>query len=155
MSVTTTNSLSQNYTNLDNHILQTSIIINKSKLWLLMKLLHDIYFAVKCLYIYHTLSLRAFIKTQFIVGQTSNYLWNTSQVYTLIILYCIQEWILYNSFCFIYVFCQGFISRKYLFSTFSKMMLLLYTEGMRVVITTANLIHMDWDQKTQGYYMGN
>jgi tyrosyl-DNA phosphodiesterase-1 len=32
----------------------------------------------------------------------------------------------------------------------SKMMLLLYTEGLRVVITTANLIHSDWDQKTQG-----
>ena len=30
-------------------------------------------------------------------------------------------------------------------------MLLLYTEGMRVVITTANLIERDWDQKTQGY----
>ena len=30
------------------------------------------------------------------------------------------------------------------------MMLLLYTEGLRVVITTANLIHSDWDQKTQG-----
>ena len=30
------------------------------------------------------------------------------------------------------------------------MMLLLYTEGLRVVITTANLIHADWDKKTQG-----
>ena len=34
---------------------------------------------------------------------------------------------------------------------FSKMMLLLYKEGIKVVITTANLIPMDWDQKTQGY----
>lgn len=33
----------------------------------------------------------------------------------------------------------------------SKMMLLLYKEGLKVVITTANLIAMDWDQKTQGY----
>ena len=32
----------------------------------------------------------------------------------------------------------------------SKMMFLLYKEGLRVVITTANLIAMDWDQKTQG-----
>ena len=31
------------------------------------------------------------------------------------------------------------------------MMLLAYTEGMRVVIHTANLIPKDWDQKTQGY----
>ena len=36
-------------------------------------------------------------------------------------------------------------------SVFSKMMFLLYKEGLRVVITTANLIAMDWDQKTQGY----
>lgn len=35
----------------------------------------------------------------------------------------------------------------------SKMMLLLYTEGMRVVITTANLIHQDWDEKTQGVWI--
>ena len=35
-------------------------------------------------------------------------------------------------------------------SVFSKMMFLLYKEGLRVVITTANLIAMDWDQKTQG-----
>ena len=32
----------------------------------------------------------------------------------------------------------------------SKMMLLEYREGMRVIIHTANLIHKDWDQKTQG-----
>lgn len=31
------------------------------------------------------------------------------------------------------------------------MMLLLYSDGLRVVITTANLIIQDWDQKTQGY----
>jgi len=35
----------------------------------------------------------------------------------------------------------------------SKMMFLLYKEGLRVVITTANLIAMDWDQKTQGVWM--
>ena len=30
------------------------------------------------------------------------------------------------------------------------MMLLAYREGLRVVIHTANLIHKDWDQKSQG-----
>ena len=30
-------------------------------------------------------------------------------------------------------------------------MLLLYEEGLRVVIHTANLISADWHQKTQGY----
>ena len=30
-------------------------------------------------------------------------------------------------------------------------MFLLYKEGLRIVITTANLIARDWDQKTQGY----
>jgi tyrosyl-DNA phosphodiesterase-1 len=35
----------------------------------------------------------------------------------------------------------------------SKMMLLLYDEGMRVIIHTANLIPQDWDQKTQGVWM--
>lgn len=29
-------------------------------------------------------------------------------------------------------------------------MLLLYKEGMKVVIHTANLVSKDWDQKTQG-----
>lgn len=29
-------------------------------------------------------------------------------------------------------------------------MLLLYEEGLRVVIHTSNLIHEDWHQKTQG-----
>lgn len=33
---------------------------------------------------------------------------------------------------------------------FSKMMLLLFNNGMRVIIHTANLIEKDWDQKTQG-----
>ena len=33
---------------------------------------------------------------------------------------------------------------------YSKMMLLSYDEGLRVVIHTANLIQKDWDQKTQG-----
>ena len=36
----------------------------------------------------------------------------------------------------------------------SKMMLLAYRDGMRVVIHTANLIPKDWDQKTQGYTLG-
>lgn len=35
----------------------------------------------------------------------------------------------------------------------SKMMFLLYKEGLRIVITTANLIARDWDQKTQGVWM--
>lgn len=35
----------------------------------------------------------------------------------------------------------------------SKMMFLLYKEGLRVVISTANLIAMDWDQKTQGVWI--
>ncbi|XP_003390083.1 PREDICTED: tyrosyl-DNA phosphodiesterase 1-like [Amphimedon queenslandica] len=35
----------------------------------------------------------------------------------------------------------------------SKMMLLSYNEGLRVVIHTANLIQKDWDQKTQGVWM--
>lgn len=33
----------------------------------------------------------------------------------------------------------------------TKMMFLLYKNGLRVVIHTANLIHQDWHQKTQGY----
>lgn len=36
----------------------------------------------------------------------------------------------------------------------SKMMLLAYREGLRVVVHTANLIQKDWDQKTQGYRVG-
>ena len=32
-----------------------------------------------------------------------------------------------------------------------KMMLLLYDDGLRVVIHTANLVDGDWAQKTQGY----
>ncbi|XP_053553544.1 tyrosyl-DNA phosphodiesterase 1 [Bombina bombina] len=35
----------------------------------------------------------------------------------------------------------------------TKMMLLLYTEGLRVVIHTSNLIHDDWHQKTQGIWL--
>ncbi|XP_053331170.1 tyrosyl-DNA phosphodiesterase 1 [Spea bombifrons] len=35
----------------------------------------------------------------------------------------------------------------------TKMMLLLYKEGLRVVIHTSNLIHGDWDQKTQGIWL--
>ncbi|KAH3855028.1 hypothetical protein DPMN_097587 [Dreissena polymorpha] len=32
----------------------------------------------------------------------------------------------------------------------TKMMLLLYEDGLRVVIHTSNLIEQDWHQKTQG-----
>ncbi|XP_014446888.1 tyrosyl-DNA phosphodiesterase 1 [Tupaia chinensis] len=35
----------------------------------------------------------------------------------------------------------------------TKMMLLLYEEGLRVVIHTSNLIHEDWYQKTQGIWL--
>ncbi|XP_074854861.1 tyrosyl-DNA phosphodiesterase 1 [Carettochelys insculpta] len=35
----------------------------------------------------------------------------------------------------------------------TKMMLLLYEEGLRVVIHTSNLIEDDWDQKTQGIWL--
>lgn len=35
----------------------------------------------------------------------------------------------------------------------TKMMMLLYTEGMRVVIHTANLIQRDWDRKTQAVWI--
>ncbi|KAM9294161.1 tyrosyl-DNA phosphodiesterase 1 [Gastrophryne carolinensis] len=35
----------------------------------------------------------------------------------------------------------------------TKMMLLLYEEGLRVVILTSNLIHDDWYQKTQGIWL--
>jgi len=35
----------------------------------------------------------------------------------------------------------------------TKMMLLKYTDGMRVVITTANLVQQDWHQKTQGMWV--
>ncbi|XP_033706628.1 tyrosyl-DNA phosphodiesterase 1 isoform X5 [Tursiops truncatus] len=35
----------------------------------------------------------------------------------------------------------------------TKMMLLLYEEGLRVVIHTSNLIHADWHQKTQGFIL--
>lgn len=49
---------------------------------------------------------------------------------------------------------QMFAARLEAFGTHhSKMMLLLYKEGIKVVITTANLIAMDWDQKTQGVWM--
>uniref|UniRef100_A0A8C8S910 Tyrosyl-DNA phosphodiesterase 1 n=1 Tax=Pelusios castaneus TaxID=367368 RepID=A0A8C8S910_9SAUR len=34
-----------------------------------------------------------------------------------------------------------------------KMMILLYEEGLRVVIHTSNLIEDDWDQKTQGIWL--
>ncbi|CAK8691273.1 unnamed protein product [Clavelina lepadiformis] len=35
----------------------------------------------------------------------------------------------------------------------TKMMLLLYEEGLRIVISTANLVPQDWSQKTQGFWM--
>lgn len=34
----------------------------------------------------------------------------------------------------------------------TKMMILKYKHGLRVVIHTANLIEDDWSQKTQGYF---
>lgn len=35
----------------------------------------------------------------------------------------------------------------------TKMMLLLYESGLRIVISTANLVPKDWNQKSQGFYM--
>ena len=35
----------------------------------------------------------------------------------------------------------------------TKMMLLHYSDGIRVVISTANLIAQDWNKKSQGFYM--
>ncbi|GFP94697.1 tyrosyl-dna phosphodiesterase 1 [Phtheirospermum japonicum] len=35
----------------------------------------------------------------------------------------------------------------------SKAMLLVYPRGMRVIVHTANLIHVDWNNKTQGLWM--
>nr|XP_015646620.1 tyrosyl-DNA phosphodiesterase 1 [Oryza sativa Japonica Group] len=35
----------------------------------------------------------------------------------------------------------------------SKAMLLVYPQGIRVVVHTANLIHVDWNNKTQGLWM--
>lgn len=32
-------------------------------------------------------------------------------------------------------------------------MLLVYPKGVRVVVHTANLIHVDWNNKTQGLWM--
>jgi tyrosyl-DNA phosphodiesterase 1 len=32
-------------------------------------------------------------------------------------------------------------------------MLLVYLQGIRVVVHTANLIHVDWNNKTQGLWM--
>ena len=52
----------------------------------------------------------------------------------------------YNNYIYNYNYCNN--RDNYLF--ISKMMLLLYSTGMRIVITTANLISKDWDQKTQG-----
>ncbi|XP_064482492.1 tyrosyl-DNA phosphodiesterase 1-like [Ornithodoros turicata] len=35
----------------------------------------------------------------------------------------------------------------------TKMMLLLYKDGMRVIIHTSNMVQSDWDQKTQGMWI--
>ena len=35
----------------------------------------------------------------------------------------------------------------------TKMMLLQYTNGLRIVIHTANLVPDDWEEKTQGYWV--
>ena len=69
------------------------------------------------------------------IGKTGDYVWNTSQVGAMYSkAACVIECIIILS---ILVCC-------------SKMMLLLYKNGLRVVIHTANLIPKDWDQKTQG-----
>ena len=39
---------------------------------------------------------------------------------------------------------------RWLCDLIRKMMVLLYTDGLRVVIHTANLVEGDWAQKTQG-----
>lgn len=49
-------------------------------------------------------------------------------------------------------FCQAKLEMMY-GTHHTKMMLLLYEEGMRVVIHTANLIEQDWYQKTQGAWI--
>jgi tyrosyl-DNA phosphodiesterase 1 len=35
----------------------------------------------------------------------------------------------------------------------SKAMLLVYPQGIRIVVHTANLIHVDWNYKSQGLWM--
>lgn len=37
----------------------------------------------------------------------------------------------------------------------SKMMFLMYKNGMRVVVHTANMIEIDWYQKTQGVWISD
>lgn len=49
-------------------------------------------------------------------------------------------------------FCQARLEMMY-GTHHTKMMLLLYEEGMRVVIHTSNLIERDWYQKTQGMWI--
>ncbi|CAD5123083.1 DgyrCDS11459 [Dimorphilus gyrociliatus] len=49
-------------------------------------------------------------------------------------------------------FCQARLDIAY-GTHHSKMMLLKYTDGIRVVIHTANLVHGDWHQKTQGVWI--
>ena len=45
------------------------------------------------------------------------------------------------------------MSKYVLNISIQKMMFLLYKNGMRVVIHTANLIHVDWHQKTNGVWI--
>lgn len=49
-------------------------------------------------------------------------------------------------------FCQARLEMAY-GTHHTKMMLLLYDDGMRVVIHTSNLIERDWFQKTQGMWI--
>ncbi|XP_060577228.1 tyrosyl-DNA phosphodiesterase 1-like isoform X2 [Ruditapes philippinarum] len=49
-------------------------------------------------------------------------------------------------------FCQAKLEMMY-GTHHTKMMLLLYEEGLRVVIHTSNLIQQDWHQKTQGMWI--
>ncbi|XP_064919766.1 tyrosyl-DNA phosphodiesterase 1 isoform X4 [Columba livia] len=59
---------------------------------------------------------------------------------------------LVSSAQFNYCFDVGWLVRQYP-QEFRKMMLLLYEEGLRVVIHTSNLIAEDWHQKTQGIWL--
>ena len=54
--------------------------------------------------------------------------------------------------CFCFLRVEYGFSSLALFS-YRKMMLLHYTNGIRVVIHTANLIEGDWFQKTQGFLL--
>lgn len=50
------------------------------------------------------------------------------------------------------IFCQARLDLPY-GTHHTKMMLLLYNDGLRVVVHTANLVDGDWAQKTQGVWV--